>query len=105
MNSKQQEMIDSLKWEENNHECYWNKEESIPGVTLGWCHYYGGSASGNNPYDVIQRSDGMIAFPPSNSNNPFSCSQWMRQLKRGFSWVDDRVLVCDEIVTTDHNGR
>ena len=74
------EAIAELKWESDpGYEIFWDTEKDKHGLLHGACYYYGGSASGNWPYPIVQR-DGLVAFPPSDEGNPFSASQWLKRL-------------------------
>lgn len=82
LTAKAQELIDRLIWEEDQYDCDWDKEPDRFGLTRGWCHFYGGRASGNWPYPIVKREDGMVAFPPKDKDNPFTCNEWFADLKQ-----------------------
>jgi hypothetical protein len=69
-------MFDSLDWEIDDNDCDWD-EFAIDGYTEGWAWVYG-RHTGNSSFSIIRReSDGRVAFPPENKNNPYSSSDWL----------------------------
>lgn len=73
--------IDELKWEDDpGYDIWWGDQKDAHGLLHGSCFYYGGHASGNWPYPIVQRSDGKVAFPPTDEGNPFSASEWVKRL-------------------------
>jgi hypothetical protein len=73
------EKIEALEWVTNEFDCDWS-DRSIRGYTQGQCWYYGGRSSGNLPYPILKRKDGLVAFPPANPDNPFSDSVWIDEV-------------------------